>query len=104
MAWGYPFLGSSMRTFHVWLQKAQKNQMTVPWVGFGMRWMSVPLHTGQRVGRRGVPEASPMCRSVGDAEAVRKFKRKKRRCPNRAPICLTKNGVGADGQHVPLGF
>ena len=63
-----------MRIFHVCLQKPQWNQMTVPWVGFGMRWMTLLLHTGQRVGRRGVLEAWPMCRSVEDAEAVGKFK------------------------------
>ena len=55
----YVCLGSSMRTFHVCLQKVQKNQITVLWVGFGMRWMSAPWHTGQRVGRRDVPEARP---------------------------------------------
>ena len=46
--------------------------MTVPGVGFGMRWMTAPLHTGQCVGRRGGPEASAMSSSVGGAEAAHK--------------------------------
>jgi len=51
--------------------------MTVPEVLFGMRKMPAPLHTGQRLGRRGDPEASPMSSSVGDVEAVRKSRRQK---------------------------
>ena len=49
--------------------------MTAARVGFGMRWMTLLLHTGQCVGRPGVLEASAMRRSVGDAAALRNFKR-----------------------------
>ena len=77
--------------------------MTVRWVGFGMRWMTLPLHTGQSVGSRGVLEASPMYRSVGDAEAVRKFKRQNA-IVQIAPHLTNENGVGPDRRHVPLGF
>ncbi len=52
--------GSSTRNFHMCLQKAQKKKTNDRWLGFGIFWMNVLLHTGQRVGRRGVPEASPM--------------------------------------------
>jgi len=52
--------------------------MTDPGVGFGIRSMPLLLHTGQCVGRRGGSEASPMGRSVGKGEAVRKFQRTKK--------------------------
>ena len=63
------FPGSSMRNFHACLQNRQWNQMTAPGVGFGTRWMSLPLHTGQWVGRRGVQGGLSMpFGSVGDAD------------------------------------
>jgi hypothetical protein len=77
MACGVDYLcpGSSMRNFHVCLQNRQWNQMTAPGVGFGMRWMTLPLHTGQCVGRRGGADKLVMFRSVAKVEPSAKFMR-----------------------------
>jgi hypothetical protein len=77
--------------------------MTAPWVGFGMGSMTLPLHTEQWVGRRGGPKAAPMYRSVGEVEAARKFTRQNAAVQTALPLA-NETGVGADGQHVPLGF
>lgn len=73
--------------------------MTVARVGFGMRWMTLLLHTGQCVGRPGVLEASPMRRSVGDAAALRNSKRRVAAVPTALHLTNEKPR-GADGQHA----